>query len=288
MGPLTRRESLGLIGAGAVLAATPGAAAAPAGLDLARPADLLAALVKLRAATDGSLAIEWLKGVQYGVVDAVLTPFFTLNSVTLSWYRPAPDGTFQGRRLEVVWHGDLAGNRPLDAFRNPYTGRTHRIPPVRTGPVPVVLGPEGLRLPPRLGTQRLEAEGGIGPAVTSATRVWIPFETRTRLYAPEVPVPVFVYNETSTYEGALARVLDPAVASADCAVAYVSVLGWKPWMEMGDIRGSLCNRAAGEKVATFAALPADHREYLSARHPDIAADPRAAVDAAPGTGPGPA
>jgi hypothetical protein len=280
---LNRRDSIELLVAGALLGA-PGQAVMAAGgpmLDLTKPADLLAALIRLRAATDGSLAIEWLKGMQYGLVDAVLTPFFTLNAVTFSWYRPAADGTFVGRRLEVVWHGEPGSNRPLAVFRNPYTGREHPIPPVRSGPVPVVIGPQGLVLPPRLGTQRVEAEGRIGPAVITPTRVWIPFDTRNRLYADGATTPGFTYNETTTYTGDAAEVRDPAVARARCAVGYMAVLGFKPWMEMGTIRGALVNNATGEKGGAVADLPADMRDYLAAGYPDVMADPRAAVDATP-------
>jgi hypothetical protein len=280
---MTRRQSLELMMAG--LMASNGAGAAAGGsqrLDLASPADLLAAMIKLRAATDGSLAIEWLKGVQYGQVDAVLTPFFTLNSVTLSWYRPAAGGSFQGRRLEVVWHGDLATNRPISEFRNPYTGQVVAVETARTGPLPVMFTTAGLVLPPRLGDKRIEAESSIGPVITGGRHVWIRFDTRSRVYDPGADRPGFTYNETTTYQGHLDEVADPAVASARCQVSYTSVLGFKPWMAMGDIRGSISNNATGEKVATLAALPVDMQEYLAARHPDLLRDPRAALDAAPG------
>jgi len=280
---LNRRQSLELMLAG--LLVSNGAGGATAGgrrLDLASPADLLTAMLKLRAATDGSLAIEWLKGVQYGQVDAVLTPFFTLNSVTLSWYRPAPDGSFQGRRLEVVWHGDLATNRPLGEFRNPYTGQVVPVEAARTGPLPVVFTTAGLMLPPRLGAKRIEADSSIGPAITGGRHVWIRFDTRSRVYDPGADRPGFTYNETTTYQGHLDEVTDPAVASARCQVSYTSVLGFKPWMAMGDIRGAISNNATGEKVASPAALPADMQEYLAARHAELLRDPRAALDSAPG------
>jgi hypothetical protein len=268
----------------ATAAAASGAATTSTGarLDLARPPDLLAAMMKLRAATDGSLAIEWLKGVQYGLVDAVLTPFFTLNSVTLSWYRPAPDGSFQGRRLEVVYHGDLATNRPIREFRNPYTGQVVPVEAARTGPLPVLFTPAGLVLPPKLGDQRIEADSSIGPAITGGRHVWIRFDTRSRVYPPGADRPGFTYNETTTYLGHLDEVLDPAVSNARCQVSYNSVLGFKPWMAMGGIRGALSNNATGEKVGGIAALPADIAEFLAAAHPDILKDPRAALDAIPG------
>jgi hypothetical protein len=285
---MNRRQSLELMMAGMILPAAAAAAATRAAsgpgerLDLARPADLLAAMIKLRAATDGSLAIEWLKGVQYGLVDAVLTPFFTLNSVTLSWYRPAADGSFQGRRLEVVYHGELATNRPLREFRNPYTGQVVPVEATRSIPLPVLFTTAGLVLPPKLGDSRIEADSSIGPAIFGGKHVWIRFDTRSRVYPPGAERPGFTYNETTTYQGHRDQVEDAATSNARCQVSYNSVLGFKPWMAMGDIRGALSNNATGEKVRSVAELPADIREFLAATHPDILKDPRAAVDASPG------
>lgn len=281
---LSRRQSLqltmaSLLAGGTTLAATPAMPVNGSLLDLGDPRDLLDALIKLRAATDGTLAIEWLKGVQYGIVDAVLTPFFTVNSVTLSTYRRGGDGSYTGRRLEVVFHGDLATNERLREWRNPYNGKLVPVPLSGSGPLPVMITPRGLVLPPRLGDLRLEAESSIGPVITGGEHVWIRFDTRTRTYAPGASQPVFVYNDTTTYQGLRQEVLDRSTSNVACQVAYTSVLGWKPWMEMGELRGALTNNASGEKVAAIDGLPADIAEFLRAEHPAIFRDPLAALNA---------
>ncbi len=286
---VNRRQTLGGLLAGALMpgnsqAGMTGGAAVPRRLDLRSERDLLTAMMKLRASTDGALCIEWLKGVQYGVRDTVLTPFFTLNSVTLSAYRGTPDGNFTGRRLEVVYHGDLDTNRPIETFRNPFTGREVRVEATRSGPLPVLFTPAGLVLPERLGDRRVEAESRIGPAITSERSVWIRFDTRSRIFEPGATRPGFIYNETTTYQGERAVVEDAGTSRAACQVAYTSVLGFKPWMEMGTIAGHLTNNATGEKVASVEALPPDMAAWLRATHPDLATDPRAALDALP---PGP-
>jgi hypothetical protein len=283
---INRRQSLGLM-AGALMVGqgTTALAADTAGkgraLDLSTPDNLLTALVKLRAGTNGELAIEWLTGVQYGVVDSVMTPFFTVNSVTVSAYRPAADGSYQGRRLEVVYYGDLATNRRIREFRNPYNGRMVEVPMDSSGTLPVFVNRSGLVLPPRLGDKRLEAESSIGPVVSGGQHVWIRFDTRSRLFDPGASRPGFVYNESTTYKGLLTEVEDPAVTMASCQVSYLSLLGWKPWMAMGDIAGCLTNSANGEKVGSVAELPANLAEFLRTEHPDIYRDPRAALEAAP-------
>ncbi len=283
---INRRQSIELM-AGALVAGQ-GATALAAdaagngkALDLSTPGDLLTALVKLRAGTNGELAIEWLTGVQYGVVATVLTPFFTVNSITVSSYRPAPNGSYQGRRLEVVYYGDLATNRRIREFRNPYNGRVVEVPMDSTGILPVLLNTAGLVLPPRLGDKRLEAESRIGPVVSGGKHVWIRFDTRSRLFEPGASQPGFVYNESTTYQGLRTEVENPAVTWASCQVSYFSLLGWKPWMEMGDIAGCLTNSANGEKVSSVAELPATPAEFLRTEHPDIYRDPRAALEAAP-------
>lgn len=281
---LSRRQSLQLtmatmLAGNHALAASGATPASGAQIDLADPRDLLDALIKLRAATDGTLAIEWLKGVQYGIVDTVLTPFFTVNSVTLSTYRRGEDDSYTGRRLEVVFHGDLATNERLREWRNPYNGRLVLVPLAGSGPLPVMVTPAGLVLPPRLGDLRLESESSIGPAIRGSEHIWIRFDTRTRSYAPGASQPVFVYNETTTYQGLGQAVLDRSNSNAACQVAYTSLLGWKPWMEMGEVRGALTNNASGEKVTAIDALPADIAAFLRAEHPAIYRDPLAALHA---------
>ena len=157
---INRRQSLELM-AGALMAGQGSTALAAdasergQALDLSTPNDLLTALMNLRAGTNGELVIEWLTGVQYGVVETVLTPFFTVNSITVSSYRPTGDGSYQGRRLEVVFYGDLATNRRIREFRNPYNGRVVEVPMDSTGKLPVMLKMELLDLRFRLGDKRL-------------------------------------------------------------------------------------------------------------------------------------
>jgi hypothetical protein len=97
------------------------------------------------------------------------------------------------------------------------------------------------------------------------------------MFAPGTPQPVFVYNETTTYQGSLKQVEDPEVTMADCQVSYTSVLGWKPWMQMGNLRGHLSNSANGEKLSRFAALPPDMLDFLRGAYPDIYRDPMASL-----------
>jgi hypothetical protein len=156
-----------------------------------------------------------------------------------------------------------------------------RVETARTGPLPVVFTAAGLVLPPKLGDKRIEAESSVGPAIVGGKHLWIRFDTRSRVYDAGAERPGFTYNETTTYQGHTDEVTDPAVANARCQVSYTSVLGFKPWMAMGDIRGAISNNATGEKVASIGALPADMQQYLATQHPDLMQDPRAALDSPP-------
>jgi hypothetical protein len=153
-----------------------------------------------------------------------------------------------------------------------------------TGPCGSSVTPTRARSSPwkQRAQDRIEADSSIGPAILGGKHVWIRFDTRSRVYPPGAERPGFTYNETTTYQGHRDQVEDAATSNARCQVSYNSVLGFKPWMAMGDIRGALSNNATGEKVRSVAELPADIREFLAATHPDILKDPRAAVDASPG------
>ena len=133
-------------------------------------------------------------------------------------------------------------------------------------------------LPAKIGKQHLEYEGAIGPAVVAGQYAWIRFDTRSRLFYHGATRPGFAYNETTTFQGLTREVLDPHVTDAVCTTAYSSVLSWKPWMEMGDFRGSIVNNANGAKLASTEALPEDLRAYLQSRHPALLSEPRAVVD----------
>lgn len=282
---MNRRQSLGLL-AGAAMAAGAGPAGAAAhgtgeGNWTRDPEGLLRGLMKLRASLDDRMTLEWFKGIVYGVVESSVTPFFTVNAVAFAWYARAEDGSYRGRRAEVTYHGDLATDRRISAFENPYNGSKMDVPLSRTPAMDAVIDRTGLVLPARMGPLRLEAQPSLGPALVNGERCWIRLDTRSKVYAPGNDQPLTVYNESLSYAGRSADLDDKSVLSAPCQISYNNLMSWRDWMRMDGIPGHSITVASGEKVLSLAEVPGELRDFVEQQHPDLAKDPRAALAAAP-------
>jgi len=278
---INRRDSLGLL-AGMAVVSTSAADAGPgrgsADDSWTRSEDgLLHALMKLRAALDDRVTLEWFKGVVYGVVDSAMTPMFTVNAVAFAFYREADDGSFRGKRIEVTYHGDLASNARLDTCANPYNGEIMEVPVSRTPLQDAVIDRNGLVAPSRMGEMRIESQPGLGPGQVNGERCWVRLDTRTRLFVDGVPAPVLTYGESISYCGLNRDVLDDAIVAAPCEISYTNIMSWRPWMKMQGIAGHSTTVASGQKVESLADVPPDLASFVREQHPDLAGDPYAAL-----------
>ena len=279
---ISRRESLALV---AGLALSPAAFSQAntftgAGADAwtRTPDGLLQALMKLRAALDDRMTLEWFQGVVYGVVDSTMLPLFTVNAVAFAHYQLADDGSFRGRRAEVTFHTALGDTRVLERFENPYTGEQVDVPMSRTPNSDAVIDRNGLVAPSRVGAVRIESEPSLGPGKVNGERCWVRLDTRTRVFVDGNPSPITTYGESLTYAGRNRDILDPQVLSAPCQISYMNVMNWRPWMRMGALAGHSTTVASGEKVESLAEVPKDLRSFVEQQHPDLADDPRAALE----------
>ena len=279
---INRRESLGLF-TGALMAATvsSGGAATHDGSDAGGPSgaapDLLKSLMKLRAALDDRMTLEWFQGVVYGVVDSAMMPLFSVNAVAFAWSQQAEDGSFRGRRAEVTYHGDLVSGERLSTFANPYNGKTLEVPMSRTPSQDAVIDSNGLVVPGQLGPLRVEGFPSLGPITVNGARSWVRMDTRTSLFAPGVEQAVTEYGESISYAGRTADLLDQTLMSAPCQISYTNIMSWRPWMQMDGRSGHTVTVASGEKVESLAEVPPELSEFVRAEHPDLAEDARAAI-----------
>ena len=280
---ISRRDSLGLVAGMAVasVAAAEDDQAMTAVDDswTRSQAGLLRTLMKLRAALDDRVTLEWFKGVVYGVADSAMTPLFTVNAVAFAYYEETQAGDFRGRRVEVTYHGDLERDRLIERFDNPYTGGTVDVPLSRTPLQDAVIGRNGLVVPARIGPMRIEAETGLGPGLVNGGRCWVRLDTRSTVFADGVDAPVNEYGESITYAGDSREVADPGVLSAACQLSYTNAMSWRPWLQMQGRPGHTMTAACGEKVESLAELPPDLRDFVRTRHPDLAEDARAVLSA---------
>lgn len=279
---ISRRESLGLV-AGMAFASKPCAQAKTVIGASDRWTEsqegVLHALMKLRAALDERVTLEWVKGIVYGVVDSAITPLFTVNAVAFASYRQSEDGEFSGRRVEVTYHGDLEHDRLIEHFENPYTGETVDVPLSRTPLQDVSIGHSGLVMPASIGPLRVEAETCLGPGLVNGERCWVRLDTRVSLLANGVASPVNEYGESMSYCGENHAVLDPKVLSASCQISYTNAMTWRPWLQMQGSPGHTLTIASGEKVESLEDVPAELRAFVRVHHPDLAEGAREVLSA---------
>lgn len=228
---------------------------------------------KLRFRTDPGLVFWWLQGIKYGQVGTTLTPLYTNLVGTLQRITPTPDGGFSMTMLEMTMLLDVAGQEPLEEWRNPYTGEVLPVKLRPVGPTTIQYRADNSRvLPKELGGARLESEAETLPAVINGDDVFIADKVHARVFRQGREHP-YVVNDLSHYHGSLKELSDPAVSMATATVSFAEVTGWQSWMNMGDRPGTLTSRTFGAKVARFDDMPAIWRRLLAEQAPEVAEDP---------------
>lgn len=233
---------------------------------------------KLRFRTDEGLVFWWLQGVKYGQVGATLTPLYTNLIGTIQRVALTDDGGFDLTQLEMVILLDTDGDKPLSEWKNPYTGEVLPVSFQPVGPITVHYNADDSReLPTTLGGARLESTAEIFPPLIVNDDVFMSEVIRARVFRPEREYP-FEVNDMSHYHGSLQELADPAVTVGSATVSFGEVTGWQNWMNMGSRDGGLTSRTVGRKVASFDMMPQKWRDLLAEKAPEIAADPKAALE----------
>lgn len=251
------------------------------GLDLTNRRDLLTALAKMRGATDGRLVISFVIGDRYAVPAHRIVPMMGILAATFSRWRRLDADTFEARSLEVAFFTDIATGKLLEKWTNPVTGTVVEVPVTRMGPSRVVITADGLTVDSPAG----EAAGLVlkhvfQPPVTVGDQVWI--TEQINVDGPTGPRP-FVYNELSTFTARKSDLDDAGQAAVATDVQYQSLITYRPWMGFGDTPGHTLARGAGKRVTRIDELPPYYIELARRFHPDVIADPLAALAGKAGT-----
>lgn len=225
----SRRTALALGAAGAIAvgagSARPARAAAP---DLNDPADFLTTIVKMRGATDGSIAMGWITGQRYAVFDGKVTPMFGLLASTFFKYTRIDELTFEMRSFEVAYFTDLATGKLLEKWENPFTGEVVDVPQTRMGPSIVPVKPTGFDLSEVPSMGAMNADHFFRPAVTQGDDIWITEEIKISGDPPASGPSKFRYNEMTTYNAKLSDLAKPDLATVPTSIQYQSIVGFSP------------------------------------------------------------
>jgi len=278
---LNRRTFIGLSASAlAVSAFGIGRAAFAAGLNLDDPEDFLTAAVKVRGALDNSLALSWVAGYRYAVIDGRSIPMYGLLAGTFSRYRRLDALAFEVRSLEVAFFTDLATGKLLETWENPVTGKTVEVPTFQTPPAKYRITPQGLDLSSIKSMQGMNPSHLFRPAHINGEDVRITEEIK--IYQPDEAVESqpFRYTEVTTYRAKKSDLQDPERVWVPASIQYQSLVSFDEWMGMGDIDGLHMGSGSGDRVGRVEELPAYYLELTERFYPEVLDDPLALLDSA--------
>jgi len=270
--PFSRRRVL----SAAALAPLAAAAAPAESFDPDDPQALLEGFRRLRFSLDSQPVFWWLRVSKHGVVDGALTHLYDMEISSIFQARDLDDG-FSVTSLELIYTVDPQTGELIDELTNPYTGE--RLPWTHTpvGPATVNYYSSGMELPSELPGVKIEMTHGLTSGMMHAGQVWLKDDNAAVVTQLEGEEPPFLVTDWSTYLGQVSDLENPELASAPATVAFQSTTSWQKPLRMGTRPGSMISRGAGAKAANYEDLPARHRELIEQVHPDIAADPEAAL-----------
>ncbi|MBT5566053.1 MAG: DUF1838 family protein, partial [Rhodospirillaceae bacterium] len=81
------------------------------------------------------------------------------------------------------------------------------------------------------------------------------------------------YKESAIWQGELDQLVDPNVTAASARLSYSAASSWRPWMEMGDIKGHTMSSGIGATCNSLAEMPEEWLRLTKIHHPDILENP---------------
>jgi hypothetical protein len=229
--------------------ATPDTAAA------ADPVDRLETVVRVVGRSDGGIAVRWTDGVLSALVGAEATPLLRVLSQIYSRHRRRADGGWDVVLLELVYFLDLRTRELLTTWRNPLTGQDVPVPQTTLGPTPFTIRPDLVaeRDPQFTAGGRFEHRYAID--LPGGDDLWITESLDSVIPPPAAGLPPFGFHEYFGFHASRSALAERSRAHVPCTVQKTNVLGWRPWMLMGDRPGTTLTRASGRVLDDPAQLP---------------------------------
>lgn len=273
---MNRRESMGLIGGGAIGMAGMSSAAEPRSkqglleLDPANPDHLALIFRKLAWSVDDSIGYWWLKGMRYAALPPTYTPFWNMLVARIFRVTDMTDDTYTVRSITTTYYTDPATGALLETFNNPITGKVNKIMYPEAKVVVERFGRMGELNPPKIPGSTVTHNTEPGPAWIVGDDVWVRSDWAFRAVPDDPTRKVFQVEDFSTYWGSLRDVADPSRKAVPAGQVFTDILNFPPWLEMGDRNGHYFSRCFGRKVFSQGAMPEEWKRLTAQRHPEIA------------------
>ena len=198
-------------------------------------------------------------------------PFFTMNNLNVTRWRPLANGHYQGTTTECGVYCRFDTDEVLEEWVNPITLEKRAIWEFIGGPFTLEIGPDGVvtrnaDLQP--GSLRMEVLGDL---------VFVP--TRSEFSAPNPLTPQkwptqssgsTVYKEShATFSARVSDVADPNLDTAPAFCQFQNLATWHPWLGMGHRPGRTYGRAYGTKLKSVDSIPPVVRAGFERKTPEI-------------------
>lgn len=299
---IDRRALLGAGGAvvlgGAFGVASPTVAAAPAGGPASSPVSLspealLDAYVRLRASTDGKIAFGWLDALRYVVIDGEIFPLLRMLAFGVSRFRKVAADRYEAVMLEIAHYVDIDSRELLETVVMPGTGKTVTVPKYRTGPKAVAFGlsiDESETVGAGIPRKQLQAFAPVGdvrlqrsvsdPRLENGLLA-VRHEEYGRVTPRDPTAARIFYREWTQWSGPAALALDPKLTGVPHQLSYAALTSFRPWMQMGSVKGHTAENGRGASMASLAELPEDVLRLTQRLHPDVLDNPELVLDNPP-------
>ncbi len=251
--------------------------ATPKVLDPDDPAHLDFLHRKILYALDERPVYWWKQGTKYGVVQGEATPMWDMWVFFVQRVVEHRDKDFDVASLEAVFMMDHQTGEPLEEYVNPYTGERHSLPGQIMGPETQTFDQDGGRAEgSALPGISIERTHKLGPVTLTGNDVWLSVDSAAIVTRTSDAKP-FRVNDLETFQAKLSDVLDPDLPSAPAEASLHLISSWQGWLNMGDRPGSQVTRLFAKKAFDFDDIAPPLQKLLKQNHPDIAADPVAAL-----------
>jgi hypothetical protein len=280
------------VAAGAT-ATTPGAPAGGGGRRMLNPSvgeDLALIFRKLAYSHDGELGFWHLTATRHGLIGAELVPLWQMNIGRFFTVQDRPGGSYAVTQMGIAFYTDLESGEFLRKFRNPLNGKTVPMPYARPSVgrfAPPKLMKADYEVTAAMGSQAPNTQmqvpdlietGALGPGWIVGEHVWVQ-QDHLLITPPGDPGAARRrVNDLTTYFGALRDVADPAVPMPPAGHAFTDINDWPAFLEMQGQPGTYYSRGMGFKAFSFDEMPEIWRRLMRQEYPEIARNPRKALE----------
>ena len=237
---------------------------APGSVELSGPEANLANFIRMMASLRDEDVPWWYNGTVYAVIGEEQNPqaLFTYEGMELYRVAELDDGTYELTGNTVTFFRSLDGDW-LREYVNPFTGKTVEVGAAVQGGGPgrgFNLSVNGVK-PTKLREQIPDIPMRKWWSV-AAGRVWMNNDT---VYPPGLSAP---RAQSQSMFTTIEEFNDPDLLRIPGVFSSTVTMPWLEWMGMEDRPGHLLWHAAGAKLDSLEALPADYRQRAEKEYPD--------------------